>query len=291
MLIYDGFESHLDAEVVNYCWNHHIIPYCLPSHTSQILQPLDVGVFSPLQHYYSEEVNKIGAQAITNDDFPNLFARARQKALTPKNIKAGFRAAGISPFCPGIVLSKIKQREHTPGPRTLGANPQSNHSEIPVFSTPQRLQQAHDEASWICQTPVTPRGIIKLGKEAEQTIISASPHSSKQRALMIKQSHVARRLYAELQMSKAGERHLRENQKSEKVKSDKRKLNSGSALIVTRESVLRAEKLERDQKSQAEPPQKRMRSQTPWANPILPATPILSQDVESPLYTPYVLRF
>ncbi|RPB11153.1 DDE-domain-containing protein, partial [Morchella conica CCBAS932] len=115
LLIYDGFDSHLDPAVVNFCWNHRIIPYCLPAHTSHISQPLDVSVFSSLQNYYSEEVNKLQGRAITNDNFPNLLARARRKAFTEKNIKAGFRASGIVPLNPNVILNKL-QRLDTPPP-------------------------------------------------------------------------------------------------------------------------------------------------------------------------------
>jgi hypothetical protein len=45
LLIFDGHGSHLTYEFITYCWDNKIIPFGLPSHTSHILQPLDVVIF------------------------------------------------------------------------------------------------------------------------------------------------------------------------------------------------------------------------------------------------------
>lgn len=93
MLIFDGFESHLNLELIEFCLNHKIIPFCLPAHTSHILQPLDVGVFSAVQKYYGQEVTALRVP-IDKNNFPNLVARARLKAFSKQNIASGFRATG-----------------------------------------------------------------------------------------------------------------------------------------------------------------------------------------------------
>ncbi|RPA98386.1 hypothetical protein L873DRAFT_1041108 [Choiromyces venosus 120613-1] len=33
------------------------IPFCFPTHSSHLLQPLDVGLFSPQQYYYVTELD------------------------------------------------------------------------------------------------------------------------------------------------------------------------------------------------------------------------------------------
>jgi len=53
LLILDGHTSHFNREFFDYCLNAKILPLCLPAHSTHILQPLDVGLFSPLQRYYS----------------------------------------------------------------------------------------------------------------------------------------------------------------------------------------------------------------------------------------------
>ncbi|RPA97142.1 CENP-B protein, partial [Choiromyces venosus 120613-1] len=45
LIIFDGFGSHIDLTILEYCLTHQILPLCLPVYTSHILQPLDVAVF------------------------------------------------------------------------------------------------------------------------------------------------------------------------------------------------------------------------------------------------------
>lgn len=49
LLIYDGHKSHETIELRETAVQHKIELYRLPAHTSHRLQPLDVGVFGPLQ--------------------------------------------------------------------------------------------------------------------------------------------------------------------------------------------------------------------------------------------------
>lgn len=93
MLIFDGFESHLNLDLIEFCLNHKIIPFCLPAHTSHILQPLDVGVFSAVQQYYGQAVSGLRVP-IGKDNFPILLAQARSKGFSKTNIATGFRATG-----------------------------------------------------------------------------------------------------------------------------------------------------------------------------------------------------
>ena len=49
----DGHSSHVSWQFLDYCLQNDIIPFCLPPHSTHLLQPLDVGLFSPLQRNYS----------------------------------------------------------------------------------------------------------------------------------------------------------------------------------------------------------------------------------------------
>jgi len=53
LLILDGHTYHFNWEFFDYCLNAKVLPLCLPTHSTHILQPLDVGLFSLLQRYYS----------------------------------------------------------------------------------------------------------------------------------------------------------------------------------------------------------------------------------------------
>ncbi|PWW79434.1 CENP-B protein, partial [Tuber magnatum] len=58
LLILDGNNSHFNWEFFDFCLNTKIISLYLPAHSTHLLQPLDMGLFSPLQCYYSNGLNE-----------------------------------------------------------------------------------------------------------------------------------------------------------------------------------------------------------------------------------------
>ncbi|RPB06567.1 DDE-domain-containing protein [Morchella conica CCBAS932] len=58
LLILDGHVSHMTWEFFDYCLSHKIVPFCLPPHSTHLLQPLDVGLFGPLQRHYSNTLDE-----------------------------------------------------------------------------------------------------------------------------------------------------------------------------------------------------------------------------------------
>ncbi|KAI2791755.1 hypothetical protein POX_c04633 [Penicillium oxalicum] len=52
LLILDGHGSHLTPQFDRICAENDIIPLCMPSHSSHLLQPLDVGCFAVLKRAY-----------------------------------------------------------------------------------------------------------------------------------------------------------------------------------------------------------------------------------------------
>ena len=54
LLIQDGHSSHMSIEAIEYSKVNGIFILCLPSHTSHILQPLDIGVFKSFKTYFSK---------------------------------------------------------------------------------------------------------------------------------------------------------------------------------------------------------------------------------------------
>ena len=97
---------------MQYCFENNIILCRVPSHTSHKLQPCDVGVFGPLKAAYREEVERLyrgGADTVGKQHFTSLYSPARERSLTPRNIKAGWSAAGLRPFDPDRVLRGIQK--------------------------------------------------------------------------------------------------------------------------------------------------------------------------------------
>ena len=59
LLLVDGHSSHVNMQFINLCDSLRILILILPPHTTHRLQPLDVGLFSPLANYYTQGLNEL----------------------------------------------------------------------------------------------------------------------------------------------------------------------------------------------------------------------------------------
>jgi DDE superfamily endonuclease/Tc5 transposase DNA-binding domain len=119
LLVMDGHGSHITAKFIAHCMEHTIDLLILPPHTSHKLQPLDVAVFSPLKRALAAETDaasRLDSGRIQRVEWTNMYIRAREKALTSANIASGWRATGLEPLSPIIVLDKLAA---TPTPPPL----------------------------------------------------------------------------------------------------------------------------------------------------------------------------
>ncbi|RYO52857.1 hypothetical protein AA0116_g11200 [Alternaria tenuissima] len=112
LLLLNGHRSHVTMDFINYCYNHKILLAVYPPHATHTLQPLDVVMFKPLANAYSTELtqylqNSQGLLNITKGDFFPLFWRSWTKVFKPPLIKRSFKATGIHPPNPDVVLSKF----------------------------------------------------------------------------------------------------------------------------------------------------------------------------------------
>ena len=88
-------------------------------HSSHLLQPLDVGCFSPLKRAYGYQVEtciRLGRNYIDKLDFLKAFIPARAATISLSNIRSGFAAAGLVPHDPERVLSRLQFKLRTPTP-------------------------------------------------------------------------------------------------------------------------------------------------------------------------------
>ena len=100
----------------------------MPSHTTHLLQPLDVGVFQPLKHWHSEAVNDAvqnGDETFSKVEFLHALNTFRSKAFKPSTIRSAWEKTGLIPYDPGLVVDKIRQqvplcRAATPHLNTCG---------------------------------------------------------------------------------------------------------------------------------------------------------------------------
>jgi len=124
LLILDGHESHLNQDFKDYCLGRKILTLCMPSHSSHILQPLDVVCFSPLKLKYSQRVRGLARQKIWHVDkerFLPAFKDAFFDVFTYDNCKKAFEATGLVPLNAQVVLDRLDVQLRTPSPAPLPA--------------------------------------------------------------------------------------------------------------------------------------------------------------------------
>jgi hypothetical protein len=101
LLIYDGYGSHTTDEMRKLAEENNIELFCLPPHTTHRTQPLDVGVFGPLQQRWQEccdEVLEETNEEIRKVDFIKEYMGAREKAFLPDTIAKSWAKTGICPL-------------------------------------------------------------------------------------------------------------------------------------------------------------------------------------------------
>lgn len=122
MLVLDGHGSHQSVDFEDFCKQNNIIPICLPPHSSHLTQPLDIGFFSPLKKAYGKEIGRFiraHINHITKVEFFLAFHAAYNASISKENIAGGFYGAGLIPFNPQAVISKLDIRLRTPIPKKL----------------------------------------------------------------------------------------------------------------------------------------------------------------------------
>ncbi|KAM5529722.1 transposase [Fusarium oxysporum f. sp. phaseoli] len=148
LLILDGHESHHSADFEIYCEENNIITLCMPPHSSHLLQPLDVGCFGPLKKAYGREIEHLIRCSITHisktEFFPAFYA-AFQATITEKNIKGGFKGAGLFPFNPESVISKLDVQLRTPTPVEEVAEPSTPWTS----KTPKTVLEAQSQSQYL----------------------------------------------------------------------------------------------------------------------------------------------
>ena len=102
LLLLDGHSSHFTLPVIKRAAEEDVIIFCLPPHTTHLLQPLDRGCFGCLKAHWSAECNRFTTetfgQLVNRSNFVQLFGQSWRLAMTMTNVEASFRTTGIYPF-------------------------------------------------------------------------------------------------------------------------------------------------------------------------------------------------
>ena len=59
ILIWDRCKSHVEYEVLKWCWKHYIVPFNTIPHSTHFLQSLDVVCFQPYKHYHRQALDQV----------------------------------------------------------------------------------------------------------------------------------------------------------------------------------------------------------------------------------------
>jgi hypothetical protein len=96
----------------------------MPPHASHILQPLNVGCFTPLKQAYKEEI-----RVLANCFINHIDKKVHERVFSSNNIISSFRATGLVPDNAEVVLSKLEAKPRTPTPPAPG--PTAWHPKTP----------------------------------------------------------------------------------------------------------------------------------------------------------------
>jgi hypothetical protein len=115
VVIGDNLSTHFSPDVIKSCNDNDILFVCLPPNATHLLQPLDVAFFRPLKQAWRKILCdwKVTADRrlinLPKNHFPSLLRKLCDeiKPNAPKNLEAGFKACGIYPLDPQVVMKKL----------------------------------------------------------------------------------------------------------------------------------------------------------------------------------------
>lgn len=146
LLVVDGHGSHETTQFMWLCFQHNIRLLFLPPHTSHVLQPLDLAVFSSLKAAYRKELNTLvnltDSTAIGKRGFLDCYRRARLAGLTSQNIRSGWKATGLWPVTMAKPLLSPLLLENSNKPAILPVNPGTPEITSSTAPAEARLQGA-----------------------------------------------------------------------------------------------------------------------------------------------------
>jgi hypothetical protein len=227
ILIVDGFNTHASEAITKFCFENNIILCRQPSHATHKTQPCDVGVFSPLKTAYREQVDMLyrgGAETVNKAHFTMLYSRARDAAMTSRNIRSGWSKAGLSPFNPRKVLDDMQETPDSPAPAVAPATIPFQQS----LSSPTSLRTPTDMVSFAALQR----------KLEEQPLCASAAHPYVQKLL-----NAAERTFAERELLKVRNENLMQQNNEKKARKHVKERKIGDAKVMSFDDILEAKRL------------------------------------------------
>lgn len=193
LLIMDGHASHVSEEVMLKAHQNSVYILYLPPHSSHVTQPLDVCGFSPVKTRYRKEIEAIShlddSAPVKKNRFIHTYAKARQEGLTRLTILAGWRGAGLVPYCPRKVLDSKQVRcvtplSNTPPTRLPNTHKRRRSNSITTPHNRRELQALGSRFSQGFESPRTVRRLFtKVGKGMDELHCREASNTRKIEAL------------------------------------------------------------------------------------------------------------
>ena len=104
--------THMSLPAPECCRDNQVVLYCLVPNATHLMQPLDVGFFSPMKNVWKQTVKawqiEHFGETVGKKDFPGLLKKAWGKVSAFENASHGFRKFGIYPLSiTGIDSTKL----------------------------------------------------------------------------------------------------------------------------------------------------------------------------------------
>ena len=120
LVILDGYGPHaMSHKALQLFIDHKFEVVCMPSHTSHLLQVLDVACFRSTKNTLRFEMHEltrlVGPKTLTKWHTPMIFERAVHEGCRPANIISGFKAVGAWPLNMDWVKENMQNLEISEG--------------------------------------------------------------------------------------------------------------------------------------------------------------------------------
>jgi hypothetical protein len=228
LLLLDGHSSHIDIEFLWQCHQNKIHLLFLPPHSTHLLQPLDLSVFSATKTRYRNQIRELAslddAAPIKKERFITYYHAAREEGFSERVIRAGWRAAGLVPYSPEKVIqsSQILNRVSTPPPPSINID-----SSSALYRTPQKPQDVYAAQKSLHRLERLPRAAHIVLQKAGKAIAIANTRAARQEAEISKLQY---QLEATSSTKKRKRIAIDQNQRFADVDSIKRAIDQAAAL-------------------------------------------------------------
>ncbi|CAH0721624.1 unnamed protein product, partial [Brenthis ino] len=189
LLILDGHYSHTrNLDVIDIGRDNGISIVCLPPHSTNHMQPLDVSFMFPLKTFYAQEVenwltNHPG-RIVTQYQLGEIFGKAYAKACQIDTAVNGFRKTGIFPLNENIFVDSPNAPLSTNSNSATSIVNDSSVSLEPTTSRPRTLtaspRLSTPSSPYIVPADIQPVPVVEppstTTRRGKAMVVTASPH-------------------------------------------------------------------------------------------------------------------